>query len=173
MTSFNLCSSGGRKNGGRQEEATALTWSSRLGTERQSLCSTAWIYHRQGQLEIAGQEASQWQLRRGTPAYCLCCVCVLEGALPQTYNYFDAQIHLTIPLRHLLSVLQPSSLWHRNRNGTAQDLERRMDSTNASTSGRLPSPIPADSPTSLQAQWQGLAQGRILSVSSVQHLRDH
>lgn len=60
--------------------------------------------------------------------------------------------------------MQPSSLWHRNRDGSAQDSERRLDSTTASTSGRLPTPAPAESPP--RPQWQRPDQG------TLKHARD-
>lgn len=64
-------------------------------------------------------------------------------------------------------VPQAASLWHRNRGGSAQDSERRMGSTTASTSGRLPSPAPAESPVRLHAQWQGLTPGAALLLNTL------
>jgi hypothetical protein len=52
-----------------------------------------------------------------------------------------------------------ASLWHRNRGGSIQDAERRLNSTTASTSGRAPSPVPAESPVRIHTQWQGMDQG--------------
>ena len=53
-----------------------------------------------------------------------------------------------------------SSLWHRNRGNSAQDAERRLDSTTASTSGRTPTMPPTESPVRLHTQWHGMDQGR-------------
>ena len=62
-----------------------------------------------------------------------------------------------------LCVVQTSSLYHRNRGGNPQDAERRLDNSMASTSGRLPSPGPTESPVRLNTQWQGLDQGAAVS----------
>ncbi|DBA74581.1 TPA: hypothetical protein ACH3X2_009453 [Trebouxia sp. C0005] len=53
-----------------------------------------------------------------------------------------------------------ASLWHRHRGGSIQDAERRFNSTTASTSGRAPSPVPAESPVRLHTQWQGMDQAK-------------
>ncbi|KAL0035306.1 hypothetical protein WJX77_000193 [Trebouxia sp. C0004] len=53
-----------------------------------------------------------------------------------------------------------ASLWHRNRGGSIQDAERRLNSTTASTSGRAPSPVPAESPVRLHTQWQGMDEAK-------------